>query len=280
MRYGVWVPNFGEYGDARRLAELAAEAESAGWDGFFLWDHLWRATGLEPGMPVVDPWIALAAVATSTERLRIGTMVTPVPRRRPWKLAREVATLDHLSAGRALLGVGLGSPAEHEYAAFGEDPSPHARAARLDEGLAILAGLWSGEPVRFRGDVYRVDDVRFRPRPVQSPRVPIWVAGLWPGRAPFRRAARWDGVFPLHRGRAPAPEVLREITALVRRHRDPEAGPFELVVCGNADGASGEAAWSDLPAYRDAGATWWLELLHPRHAPLARTRERLRHGPP
>jgi alkanesulfonate monooxygenase SsuD/methylene tetrahydromethanopterin reductase-like flavin-dependent oxidoreductase (luciferase family) len=195
MRYAVNVPNFEDYGDARTVAGLAADAEAAGWDGFFVWDHLafvkaWR-------LRIADPWVLLTAVALATERLRLGPMVTPLPRRRPWKLARETVTLDRLSGGRLVLGVGLGEPPEDEYGSFGEPTDPVVRAAMLDEGLEVLTRLWSGETVSFQGRHYRVDQVAFQPTPVQRPRIPIWVAGAWPRPGPLRRAARFDGSCPL-----------------------------------------------------------------------------------
>ena len=275
MRFAVWVPNFKEYGDARRLADLAGEAEDAGWDGFFLWDHVYRTRGggLLPGMPVVDPWIAFAAIACGTERIRFGPMVTPLPRRRPWKLAREVVSLDHLSGGRVILGVGAGSPADYEFEVFGEDPDPRVRARKLDEGLEILAGLWSGERFSYRGEHYRIDDVQFGPPPLQRPRVPIWVGGLWPRRRPFERAARWDGAFPLQKGASPCPGEIAKILDFVGSRR---SEPFEMVVTGETEPGRS----SDVPAYAGAGATWWLERLIEERGPFDAMRRRVRAGPP
>src|SRR5438067_4066679 len=194
MRYGVSMPNFADYGDVHTLVELAREAEAAGWDGFFLWEHMifWR----DLRVPIVDPWVALAAIAAGTERISLGPMVTPVARRRPWKLARETVSLDHLSRGRLILGVGLGDPADADFGVFGEETDAKVRARKLDEGLNVLAGLWGGEPFSYRGEHYRVEETVFLPRPVQSPRIPVWVGGWWPHKPPLRRAARWDGVFP------------------------------------------------------------------------------------
>jgi alkanesulfonate monooxygenase SsuD/methylene tetrahydromethanopterin reductase-like flavin-dependent oxidoreductase (luciferase family) len=185
MRYAVNVPNFEDYSDVRTVAALAADAEAAGWDGFFVWDHLafvkaWR-------LRIADPWLLLAGVALATERLRLGPMVTPLARRRPWKVARETVTLDRLSGGRLVLGVGLGEPATDEFGSFGEPTDPKVRAAMLDEGLEVLTRLWSGETVSFSGRHYRVDEVAFQPTPAQRPRIPIWVAGAWPRRGPRRR---------------------------------------------------------------------------------------------
>jgi predicted enzyme related to lactoylglutathione lyase len=198
MRFGVYVPNFGEYADPERLLELARDAESARWEGFFLYDHIVPdAHGCRPDDAIVDPWIALAAIAAVTERIRLGPLVTALARRRPWKLAREVASLDHLSRGRVVLGVGLGGRPAFE--SFGEEADERVRAQKLDEALEILVRLWSAEPTRFEGRHLRVNGVRFLPAPLQRPRPPVWVAGIWPGGAPFRRAARFDGVFPLSR---------------------------------------------------------------------------------
>ena len=174
MRYGISIPNFGDWADPRTMVGLARDAEAAGWDGFFLWDHI-RFTATP--VPVQDPWVLLSAIAAHTERLILGPMVTPLPRRRPWVVARQAVSLDHLSNGRVLLGIGIGEPVDLEYAAFGEDPDRKVRAEKLDEALAIIAGLWSGEEFSFTGVHYRLEPMRFAPRPVQQPRIPIIVAG-------------------------------------------------------------------------------------------------------
>ncbi len=260
MRYAISIPNFGAFADAPRLAELAKEAEDKGWDGFFLWDHIhWTQ------QPMLDPWMALTVIASSTSRIRMGTMITPVARRRPWKLARETVTLDHLSGGRLILGVGLGGGSvDEEFTRLGEDPDDRVRARRLDEGLEVLTGLWSGKPFSFRGDVYQIDNATFLPRPVQEPRIPIWVAGVWPNRAPFRRAARWDGVVPLKTGGSPdqmpllqTPEDLEKTLAYVRRHRDVQ-GSFDVSVSAAIPQDEG-AAREVVNAYEAAGATWLME---------------------
>jgi alkanesulfonate monooxygenase SsuD/methylene tetrahydromethanopterin reductase-like flavin-dependent oxidoreductase (luciferase family) len=280
VRYAVNLPNFGPYADPRTVAELAADAEASGWDGLFVWDHVTfiKALNLEIG----DPWIILTAAALATERLRLGTMVTPVPRRRPSKLARETVTLDRLSGGRLVLGVGLGAPPEDEYGSFGEAGDPGTLAARLDEGLEVLAGLWSGRPFSFSGRHYRVTDVAFHPTPVQQPRIPVWVGGTWPGTGPFRRAARWDGVVPMKLTEEPEPLTPAELAGVVeavRAHR-PGPEPFDVV-------AGGETTGEDRPADRDlvgalaaAGATWWSEWLHPLRGDLDTTRTRVLQGPP
>jgi hypothetical protein len=195
MRYGAYVPNFGPYGDARILADLAYEAEEAGWDGFFLWDQVSKSTLTPTVDPMVDPWVALTAIALRTRTIRLGMLVTPLPRRRPWMVARETVSLDHLSAGRLIFGVGSGG-GYFDFEALGEASGPTTLAALLEEGLEVLTGLWSGEPYRHEGTYYHIKEAQFLPCPVQSPRIPIWVAGIWPAKAPLRRAAGFDGVIP------------------------------------------------------------------------------------
>lgn len=273
MRFGLHLPNFGTVGDLKILASLAVEAEGSGWDGFFLWDHIlgdpqWRE-------PMVDPWIALAAVASATAEIRLGALVTAVPRRRPWHLARETTTLDHLSGGRLIVGVGLGFPPDAEFEHFGEESDARRRARRLDEGLAILAGLWSGEPFAFDGEEYHLRETVFLPTPVQRPRPPVWVAAHWPNRAPLRRAACWDGVFPEHAGGGRlSPRELTELLQYVQQHRE-RADPFDAVIAGRSvDLPDGE-----LTAYVAAGATWWLESIQPNEQPT-QVRSRVSAGPP
>ncbi|MFQ5919207.1 MAG: LLM class flavin-dependent oxidoreductase [Thermoplasmata archaeon] len=260
MQYGLSLPNFGQFFDPRVVADLAAQAEDAGWHGFFLWDHM-----LFDGRPrpIADPWVALAAIAESTSRIRIGTMVTPLARRRPWKLARETVTLDHLSGGRLILGVGLGAPSDVEFGCFGEEPDPIVRGEKLDEGLEVLTRLWSGKPFRFRGRHYRVDEVVFEPSPRQRPRIPIWVGGVWPRKRPFRRAACWDGIFPLIRRNegmfgSPTPVELAEMIAYVGTHRK-TAGPYDVAVGREFPREDPEEGAATVEAFAKAGATWWLE---------------------
>jgi alkanesulfonate monooxygenase SsuD/methylene tetrahydromethanopterin reductase-like flavin-dependent oxidoreductase (luciferase family) len=257
MRYGVSVPPFGPYADPRRLAELAARAETAGWDGFFVWDHMVYDPSFHP---IGDPWVGLAAVAMRTSRLTIGTMVTPLARRRPWKVARETVSLDHLSGGRFVLGVGLGDPAQWEYGSFGEPADPRIRAACLDEALTVLAGLWTGEPFRYDGRHFAVAEVTFRPPPVQRPRIPVWVAGWWPNKPPLRRAARWDGMAPIKQGGDLSPDEVAAALTYVRRHRATDA-PFDVVVSGGTGPRPDDA--DRMAAYAAVGATWWLEDISP-----------------
>jgi alkanesulfonate monooxygenase SsuD/methylene tetrahydromethanopterin reductase-like flavin-dependent oxidoreductase (luciferase family) len=249
LRSGLFLPLFDELADPAVVARLAAEAEEAGWDGFFVWDHVrWR----EPVTDVADPWIALAAIAMSTERLRLGPMVTPLARRRPVTVARETATLDRLSGGRLNLGVGLGSDTfGNEFTITGEEPDDRRRARMLDESLEILTAAWSGELVRHRGEHYVVDSMRFLPRPIQRPGVPVWVAGYHGKPRPLRRAARYQGFVPINLDH---PDQLAEVVADLTRLRgqageDPSA-PFDVAV----DLPPG----TDPAPYAEVGATWWL----------------------
>ena len=277
MRYGLTMPNFGSYGDVRALAALAREAEEAGWDGFFLWDHI-SSQAME-GAPACDPWVALGAVALATERIRIGTMITPVPRRRPWVLARQTATVDRLSNGRLILGVGIGFPPE-EYTTFGEDADERTRGDKLDEGLDALAGLWSGRPFSYEGEHFRIAETTFLPPPVQSPRIPVWIAGMLPAKRPVRRAARWDGMFPIASDlRVLSPGEIAEVAAEIRRHREPDA-PFELAVGGESSPEGPYRRTEPLSAYEDAGATWWMESLTDWRGRIETMGDFVRAGPP
>ena len=277
VRCAVGLPNIGDYGDPRLLVELAQQAEEAGWDGLFVWDHLAYS---EREWPVADPYVTVAAIAAATERIRLGVMVSILARRRPWKFARETATLDVLSQGRLVVGVGLGSEPELEFATFGEDPDPRVRAERIDEGLDVVLGLWSGEPFAYSGRHYTVEETAFLPRPVQRPRVPIWIAGRWPARRPFRRAARFDGVFPTFEGIGhtdrPSPDQLEAVVDYTRSHRDQEGLAFDVVVEAQSEGPEPDL----VAAYADVGLTWWIEKLGWFRGPLDYVRQRIERGPP
>lgn len=260
MKYLVDVPNFGVWSDPRRTAEFARRAEAAGWDGFSVWDHILVYNGAE----VADPWILLAAAAMTTDRITLMSMVTPVPRRRPWVLARQTVSLDLLSSGRLILGVGIGYPPGPEFRTFHEETDERTRADMLDEGLEILLGLWSGDNFRFTGEHYRLDNVVFRPTPVQQPRIPIWVAGMWPARRPFRRAARYDGLCPIAMTEGEfqrtTPEMLRDMIEYTLSHRDTDA-PFDVAPTGMV--ATDPSRVEHVAAFEEAGATWWREVFDP-----------------
>lgn len=259
MRYGLDVPTTGEFADPRALATLAAEAETAGWDGFFVWDVL---LGSADGVAVADPWITLAAIALATTRMRIGPLATPLARHRPWLVARQIATLDHLSAGRVTLAAGLGfSP--RDFTAFNETDAPATRARALDEGLDVLAGLLRGERFSYQGEHYTVDGVLLSPAPVQA-HVPLWVAGGWPHTAPFRRAARWDGACVKSWNQAQreplSAEDFRACAAYTQARRAElgATGPFDMIASGESP-SDPDVAGAAIRPYRDAGATWWVE---------------------
>ena len=287
MQFGISIPPFADFSDPRALAELAHDAEAAGWDGFFLWDAMF----FDPTFhPIADPWVSLAAVAMYTQRLKIGTLITPIARRRPWKLARETVSVDQLSEGRLILGVGLGDPVQWDFGFFGEDTDSKLRARRLDEGLDLLTGLWTGQPYPYQGEQYNVKEVIFRPAPVQSPRIPIWVGGWFPNKPPLRRAARWDGVCPVKWGGSITPEEWRELLAYVHKHRISNT-PFDAVHSGATPGDNPTQAAELVRPYADVGVTWWIEPVDPWRfgwsfevpwAPEATVlmRERIRQGPP
>lgn len=279
MKYGVDIPNFGQWADPREVARFAADLEKAGWDGLAIWDHILVADGLDVG----DPWIALAAAASVTERLALMTMVTPLPRRAPWKLAREVVSLDQLSNGRFILGVGIGWPNDPEFTRFDGPLDLRERADMLDEGLDILEGLWSGKPFSYEGAHYKLAESTFRPTPVQQPRVPIWVGGMWPNRRPFRRAARYEGAFPIFLDAdgepGPAtPETVSAVCAYVDDHAS-GTGPRDMATTGMAYSGPGGPAF-DLAALAEAGATWWLEQYIPGVGDYDEWMARVLAGPP
>jgi alkanesulfonate monooxygenase SsuD/methylene tetrahydromethanopterin reductase-like flavin-dependent oxidoreductase (luciferase family) len=246
MKHCLYAPPFGTFGDVNLLVDLAGEAEQAGWDGFYLWDHVL----FEQDVPFVDPWIALTAMACATDRIRLGPLVTPLARRRPWVVAREAVTLDHLSNGRLVLGVGLGIDFWREFSAFGEPATDDvARAKLVDDGIEIIQGLWSGEEISYYGDAHTVERVRFLPRPLQQPSIPIWSAAIFPMRheGPVVRAARCDGVMPFGAAGQPTPDEVRGIRGGIEKHRTTDA---HLDICLHGPPA-------EAKAYEAAGVDWY-----------------------
>jgi alkanesulfonate monooxygenase SsuD/methylene tetrahydromethanopterin reductase-like flavin-dependent oxidoreductase (luciferase family) len=277
MRYGWVLP----YGDARTAAELAAAAEQSAWDGFFVWEPVWG----------IDAWVALSAAAMTTERIRLGTMLTPLPRRLPWDVASQVATLDHLSNGRVILAIGLGAP-DDRWWIFEDDPGRRERAERMDEALELMQGLWSGEPFAYEGTHYRARpaDRMIPPPPVQRPRPPIWVFGAWPRPKSMRRAARLDGWLPAHMpkgegDREMTPEVLRAGVEWLRERRAAEGlgmDGYDVVAEGTTP-PDPQAAGAIVRPWLDAGATWWIDADWADMDPVrvrAAAETRLRAGPP
>lgn len=271
MRYGLELPNGGLCAAPRILAEFAALAEQVGWDGIFLEDYV---VYYSSDRLTYDPWVSLAAMAMRTEHIRLGTAVTALARRRPWQLARQLATLDHLSGGRMILAVGLGDPLD--FSRFGETADSRVRAEMLDEGLEILAGLWSGEAFSYEGRHFHLDEVTFLPRPRQVPRIPVWVGGSAERKGPPERAGRWDGFMPVPKeGKHLTPDDVRSSGAAIEKRRGSLDG-FDIAVGGLARGEDPEGE-SRLPELAEAGVTWWLEGVYA--ADYATMRDAIARGP-
>lgn len=265
MRSGLFLPLFDELSDPAVVARLAAEAEEAGWDGVFVWDHI---AYRPPVRAVADPWVTLSAIACATTSLRLGPMVTPLPRRRPVVLARQVASLDQLSQGRLVLGVGTGGDGARELSATGEQVDDRARGAMLDEGLVLLRAAWSGGQVDHRGEHYLVDGLTLLPTPVQRPGPPIWVAARYGNPRPLRRAAQHDGVFPIEIDSA---DQLAEVVADVTSWRGGLTAPYDVVI--------GLRPGIDPAPYAAVGATWWAASFSPYDVTVDEVRGVLRDGP-
>lgn len=275
------VPNLGEFTDPGQVAELARRAEAAGWDGFFVWDHVVFAYG---PIDTADPWVLLTVVAAATTRIRFGPMVTPVARYRPGPLARRTTTLDRMSGGRLVFGAGLGFTLPAEFGTWGESVRPREVADRLDEGLAVLAGLWSGEQVDFHGEHLTATEVTFRPTPIQRPRPPVWIGCDWPHRRPLHRAVRWDGVAPTMVDPAagswrPTPAAVTELVATIGELRS-STDPFDVVITGRTLATEPAAARETTAAIAAAGATWWVEGFRPGPGEYAAALRRIEAGPP
>ncbi len=265
MRYDLGLPNTCPEGDFRALVELAVLAEEAGWDGIFIEDYIthWSAKDA----PTCDPWVLLAVIAERTRRVLIGTSVTPLSRRRPWKVAREAVTLDRLSNGRFVLGVGLGDTSDAGFGAVGEVTDARERAAMLDESLDILAGLWSGQPFSYQGKFYQVSEVTFLPTPVRQPRIPIWVGASLPHKGPVRRAARWDGIMPYkytpdRSWQDMTADDVQALKAEIARQRA-TSDPFDIVLGGRSRGPDWEQERALIKSLAEAGATRWSEYIEP-----------------
>jgi len=270
MKYGFVLPR----GDARTAADYAFAAEKAGWDGFFVWEPVWG----------IDAWVALTAAAMRTERIRLGTMLTPVSRMRPWKLASETATLDNLSNGRVILAVGLGA-IDTGFEEFGEVTDRKTRAELLDEGLDVLTGLWQGQPFNYQGKHYKIKETKFfvPPPPVQKPRIPIWVVGAWPRMKSMRRVLRCDGLLPAKMDKqgkfeTHTPEDIRVMKAWIEENRTLDT-PFDIVVEGTTPGDDPEKSAAEVKKWAEAGATWWLEAMW-EQPEMPVVQKRIDQGPP
>jgi len=275
MQYGFIIPG----GDIETVLQLTVEAEEAGWDGVFYWD----AIHIESVGPMYDPWVVLGAMALRTTRVRLGAILTPLSRRRPWKLARETVTVDHLSHGRLILSVGLGTLDDGGFSKVGEVTGRKERAELLDEGLAILTGLWSGKPFGFDGQHYHVEEMTFSPPPVQSPHIPIWVVGAWPSTKSMQRVLHYDGLHPNKLNSSGGdntitPDDIRAMKAYIEEHRTLKT-PFDIVWQGETPGDDRERAAAIVQPFIDAGITWWTETRWlTKDSEVIRTR--IRQGPP
>ena len=260
MKHALFLPIFDELADPRVVASIAADAEAAGWDGVFVWDHI----GYGPRVDAIaDPWVTLAAMAMSTSAVRLGPMITPVPRRRPVKLAREIATLDRLSAGRVTFGAGIGGDGAGELTATGEELDDRTRGAMLDEGLDVLTQAWTGEELQHRGAHYVAEGLAVRPTPVQAP-LPIWIAVRYGRPKPLLRAARYQGVFPIE---IDHPDKLAETLEAL----GPQPEGYDVAVGAQDD--------TDPRPYATVGATWWMRGFSPYAMTEAAVRAVLRAGP-
>jgi alkanesulfonate monooxygenase SsuD/methylene tetrahydromethanopterin reductase-like flavin-dependent oxidoreductase (luciferase family) len=259
MRFGLSLPPFADIADIRFLADITKEAETLGWDGLFIWDHVFFDPTFHPN---VDPWVALGAMAYNTTKIRLGTLITPLARRRPWVLARQTASVDQISNGRLILGVGLGDPVQWDYGFFNEPTDAKQRAEMLDEGLEVLQGLWTGKPFSYDKQHYHIKEVTFKPTPVQSPRIPIWVGGIWPNKRPMQRAARYDGYIPINWDGGMKPENWREVMAYIKPRRTIDT-PFDIVNTGRVPDDLWHKAASIVEPYIEVGTTWWIEDINP-----------------
>ena len=274
MKFGFVLPK----GDARTAADFAQQAEGSGWDGFFVWEPVWG----------IDAWINLTAAAMVTRKIRLGTMLSPLSRMRPWKIASETATLDNLSNGRVILSVGLGAT-NTGFDDFGEISDRKTRAQLLDESLQILTGLWSGKPFKHDGKHYQVniseDIFQPPPPPVQKPRIPIWVVGGWPSKKSMHRAIRYDGLLPAiikESGQVSMdpirPSQLVEIKSFINENRESDI-PMDIIVEGKTSEKEPAEAAQIVNSYREAGATWWIEALWDE-PDLENVFSRIKMGPP
>lgn len=282
MRYGLELPNMCLNDDVQALVELACLAEEAGWDGVFLEDYIVHWSSKDA--PTFDPWITLAAMAQCTKSIRLGTTVTPLSRRRPWKLAREAVTVDHLSNGRLILGVGLGDVNDPGFTRVGEVTDARQRARILDEALDVLVGLWSGQPFNYHGEYYQVGEVTFLPKPAQTPRIPIWVGCSWPHKGPVQRAAHWDGIVPYkytHNGtwQDMTPADVEALKATIESQRTTST-PFEIMLGGRRRGPDWEQERTLIRSLAKAGMTWWGEYIEPDElADMQACIKRIKQGP-
>jgi hypothetical protein len=270
MKYGFIIP----MGNPHEIAQMAQETEEAGWDGAFYYDGV-----CIQNMEMYDPWIVMTAMALKTSRVRLGAIVTPPSRRRPWKLARETMTLDHISNGRLVVPVGVGALDDGAFGKVGETVDLKERAEMMEESLEILDGLWSGKPFSYQGKHFKMEEMTFLPRPVQEPRIPIWVVGVWPSKKSMERVVRYDGILPQKRGGGEiGPEDIKAIKSFVEERRT-QTTPFDIISQGETPGDDRLKALDIVTSHAEAGATWWVEARWSASG-VDEIRERIRQGPP
>lgn len=283
MQYGFVIPG----GEISTLVEFAYEAEVAGWDGIFIPDCIYIDNMLDPMMPSFDPWVMLGAMAVRTHRIKLGTMITPLSRRRPWKVARETMTIDQLSHGRLILPVGLGALDDAGFGKVGEATDRKTRAQLLDESLEIITGLWSGKPFHYDGEHYSLQEMVFLPPPVQTPRIPIWIVGAWPRKKSLQRVLNYDGLLPnkLNEDGTMGEITLndiRDMKAYVSEHRTLHT-PFDIIWEGQTPGKDRAKGAAQVQPWIEAGITWWIESMWPSpdfHPTMEDIRMRIKQGPP
>lgn len=281
--YGFVIPG----GEIVTLVELAREAEEAGWDGVFIPDCIYIDSELDPMMPAFDPWVMLGAMATRTQHIKLGTMITPLSRRRPWKVARETMTIDQLSHGRLILPVGLGALDDAGFGKVGEATERKTRAQLLDESLEIITGLWSGKPFHYDGRHYHLQEMVFLPPAVQTPRIPIWVVGAWPREKSMQRVVQYDGLLPNKLNDDGTmgeitPQDIRAMKAYITERRTLKT-PFDIIWEGQTPGADRAQGAAQVAPWIEAGITWWMESMWPSpdfHPTLDDVRARIQQGPP
>jgi alkanesulfonate monooxygenase SsuD/methylene tetrahydromethanopterin reductase-like flavin-dependent oxidoreductase (luciferase family) len=266
VKFGIDLSIVNEYSDPLNVVDLAVETEEAGWDGIFIWDLLNHE---KKDDPVLDVTVALTAIASHTSKIKIGILVTALPRRRPWKLAKEMVTIDHLSKGRLILGVGSGFY-DKDFSTFGEESNLTTRAEKLDESLNIILGLWGGTPFSYQGKHYQITDAHFLPTPYQYPRIPIWVGGSWKKKA-MLRAAKYDGVYPM----IESPDEFKKMVEYIKANRSTDE-LFEFASSGETP-EDKEEAMRIIQPYIDAGATWWMVW---SEESVRDTLRKIRAGPP
>jgi hypothetical protein len=283
MKFGMSISNLGIYSDFDGIIALAQDAEKNGWDGIFPWDHILHKPRAD--LRVIDPWIALAAIAANTKKMMLGPMVTPLARRRPWKVARESVSLDYLSKGRLILGVGLGSVVKQDFERFGEETDNKIRGEKLDESLGILQGLWKGESFSFSGKHFNIEEgTTFLPKPYgDKDRIPIWVGGgKWSWRMkPFRRAAKFEGAFPEFTDKKGdiVAKYFENVAAYIKQHRGNLEG-FDFVTLGKAPRSKNKIKKYFEPILESGKITWWIERVYSWKGDLEQIRRKIREGPP